>query len=50
VNERAQLRLVRTGKRTASEVELLAGISAGENVVIEGAEQLRDGQPIAAKP
>lgn len=50
VKERAQLRLVRTGKRTASEVELLAGISAGENVVIEGAEQLRDGQAIAAKP
>jgi RND family efflux transporter MFP subunit len=46
VNERGQLRLVRTGKRTASEVELLAGISAGENVVIEGAEQLKDGQRI----
>ena len=50
VKERAQLRLVRTGKRTASEVELLAGISPGENVVIEGAEQLRDGQPITARP
>ena len=46
VDAHAQLRLVRTGKRNASEVELLAGISAGENVVIEGAEQLKDGQPI----
>jgi RND family efflux transporter MFP subunit len=45
-NQHAQLRLVRTGKRSANEVELLAGITAGENVVVEGAEQLKDGQPI----
>ena len=49
VNQRAQLRLVRTGKRTADDVELLAGISAGENVVVEGAEKLKDGQPITAR-
>jgi membrane fusion protein (multidrug efflux system) len=46
----AQLRLVRTGKRTSSEVELLAGLSRGEKVVIEGATGLRDGQPITIKP
>ena len=50
VNQHAQLRLVRTGKHTNTEVELLAGISRGENVVIEGAAQLHDGQPITAKP
>jgi RND family efflux transporter MFP subunit len=50
VNQHAQLRLVRTGKRTAKEIELLAGISAGESVVVEGAEQLGDGQPITEKP
>lgn len=47
---RAQLRLVRSGKRTNGEVELLSGISPGESVVVEGADQLRDGQPITLKP
>ena len=46
----AQLRIVRTGKRTNGEVELLAGLDSGERVIIEGAEQLHDGQPIALKP
>lgn len=50
VNQHAQLRLVRTGKHTNTEVELLAGISRGEKVVIEGAAELRDGQPITIKP
>ena len=48
--DHAQLRIVRTGKRTDGEVELLSGITTGESVVIEGAEQLRDGQPITLKP
>lgn len=47
--EHAQLRIVRTGKRTDGEIELLSGINPGERVVIEGAEQLRDGQPITPK-
>ncbi|HEX2855300.1 MAG TPA: efflux RND transporter periplasmic adaptor subunit [Opitutaceae bacterium] len=46
----AQLRLVRTGRRTDTEVELLSGLVAGESVVIEGAENLRDGQPVTLKP
>jgi len=50
VKNHAQLRIVRTGKRTDGEVELLSGINPGESVVIEGAEQLRDGQPITLKP
>lgn len=49
VNKQAQLRLVKTGKHMGSEVELVSGISAGEQVVIEGAAQLRDGQPVEAK-
>ncbi len=48
--QNAQLRLVRTGKRTDIEVELLSGISPGESVVIEGADKLRDGQPVTVKP
>jgi RND family efflux transporter MFP subunit len=46
----AQLRLVRTGERTVRDVELLSGISSGESVVIEGADQLRDGQTVTIKP
>ncbi len=38
--------LVRTGKRNANDIQLLAGVTAGESVVIEGAEQLKDGQRI----
>jgi multidrug efflux pump subunit AcrA (membrane-fusion protein) len=45
-----QLRIVRMGKRSATEVELLSGISAGESVVSEGAEQLRDGQRVTLTP
>jgi RND family efflux transporter MFP subunit len=45
-NQHAQLRIVRTGKRNANDIELLAGITAGENVVVEGADQLKDGQRI----
>ena len=48
--QHAQLRLVRTGKRADGEVEVLSGLNSGESVVIEGAEQLRDGQPITLKP
>jgi RND family efflux transporter MFP subunit len=48
-NEHAQLRIVRTGKRTGGEAEILSGLSAGERVVSEGAESLRDGQPVTLK-
>jgi len=50
VNGHAQLRIVRTGKRANTEVEILAGLSRGEKVVTEGAAELRDGQPITIKP
>ncbi len=46
---RAQLRLVRAGKREGDEVGVLAGLSAGETVVIDGAATLRDGQPVELK-
>jgi RND family efflux transporter MFP subunit len=43
---KAQMRLVRTGKQTAQGIEILAGLTPGEAVVIEGAALLRDGQPL----
>jgi RND family efflux transporter MFP subunit len=49
-NRVALLRLVKTGKRVGGEVELVSGVEAGERVVIEGAAQLRDGQPVEIRP
>ena len=48
-NQHAQLRIVRTGKRTGGEAEILSGVSSGEPVVSEGAESLRDGQRVTLK-
>jgi len=44
VDQQAQLRLVKTGKRLGGNVELVSGLVAGEEVVVEGAGHLRDGQ------
>ena len=46
---KAQLRLVRTGKRQGDQIGLLSGLSDGETVVVEGASDLRDGQPLEVK-
>jgi RND family efflux transporter MFP subunit len=48
-NQRAQLRLVKTGRRIGDEVEVLAGLDAGESVVVGGAALLADGQPVEAR-
>jgi len=49
-NKRAQLRLVKTGKRIGEEIELVSGVSAEEKIIVKGAEQLRDGQPVEVQP
>ena len=43
-DKRAQLRIVKTGRRFGNEVELLSGVSAGEQVVTDHAASLVDGQ------
>jgi len=48
-NQHAQLHLVKTGKRVGDELEILSGLHAGDAVVIDGAAQLTDGQPVEAK-
>lgn len=48
-NQRAQLHLVKAGKRIGDEVEILAGLECGESVVVGGAALLRDGQPVGVK-
>jgi RND family efflux transporter MFP subunit len=40
---KAQLRLVRGGKRTGDKVEVLSGLAAGETLIVNPAESLRDG-------
>ncbi len=49
-NNHAQLRLVKTGRRFGDEIELLSGVSAGEEVVTDGAALLVDGQAVKARP
>jgi RND family efflux transporter MFP subunit len=47
---RAQMRIVKTGKRVGNEVELVSGVDAGESVAIEGAVALADGRPVTVGP
>ncbi|MFO1511847.1 MAG: efflux RND transporter periplasmic adaptor subunit [Verrucomicrobiota bacterium] len=49
IDGKAQLRLVKTGKRIGGEVELVSGVSAGEKIVVENVGGLLDGQPVEAK-
>ncbi|HEU5069034.1 MAG TPA: efflux RND transporter periplasmic adaptor subunit [Verrucomicrobiae bacterium] len=46
----AQLRLIKTGRRTGGDVEIVSGLDDGERVVAEGAAGLQDGQPLREKP
>lgn len=48
-DDRARLHLVKTGKRIGDEIEILAGLAAGQTVVVAGAERLLDGQPVEAR-
>lgn len=45
----AQMRLVKVGKRTNAEVELLSGVDNGELIVVDGAPMIRDGQPLVVE-
>jgi len=45
-----ELREVRTGRRRPGEVEVLQGLAAGENVITEGTQKVRPGQPVTPIP
>jgi RND family efflux transporter MFP subunit len=47
VNGKAQLRIVRIGKRVADECEVVSGLNSGDQIVTEGAATLTDGQPVS---
>ena len=49
-NSRAQLRIVKTGARVGDDVEVVSGLNSGETVVVNGANDLTDGQPVIVKP
>lgn len=47
--QHAHMHLVKTGKQFFDEIEVLSGLQAGDAVVVSGAEQLTDGQPVETK-
>jgi RND family efflux transporter MFP subunit len=48
-DERARLRLVRTGAQKDGEIEILSGLTEGEMVIKEADWSFHDGQPIVIK-
>lgn len=48
-NGKAQMRIVKTGKRLTDEVEIVSGLNPGEQIVVENAAQLLDDQPVEIK-
>jgi RND family efflux transporter MFP subunit len=49
VNGHAHLRLVKAGRHIGDQVEILSGLDAGDVVVVGGASQLTDDQPVETK-
>ncbi len=49
-NNRAALRLVKTGAVREGHVEILAGIAEGDRVIVTPPPGLRDGQPVEMQP
>jgi RND family efflux transporter MFP subunit len=52
INEqgRARLRLVKSGKHYGDEIEILSGVSKGEQVITEKVPSLSDGEPVQITP
>ncbi len=49
MNQRAELHLVKIGRRVGNDMEIVSGLNAGDKVVVEGAARLTDGQPVEVK-
>jgi membrane fusion protein (multidrug efflux system) len=49
-NNQAQLRTVRVGERKSRKVEILQGLDAGEEVIVEGSQKIGPGSPIVRAP
>jgi membrane fusion protein (multidrug efflux system) len=46
-NNLVEKRPVQIGRRRPGEVEILAGLTAGEAVIVDGTQKARDGQPVS---
>ncbi|MEC9131355.1 MAG: efflux transporter periplasmic adaptor subunit, partial [Verrucomicrobiota bacterium] len=46
----AQMRTVRVGERKARKVEILQGLTAGEEVIVEGTQKIGPGSPVVKAP
>lgn len=49
-NQIAERRVVKIGRRRPGEVEILEGLAAGENVIVDGTQKARDGQAVNVVP
>jgi RND family efflux transporter MFP subunit len=49
-DQKAQMRLVKTGKKIGTQVEVVSGLMPGETYVVDGAAALTDGQAVEAQP
>lgn len=49
-DNKAQLRLVRTGTKSDGNIEILSGLSENETIITEGNQPLLDGQPVTVQP
>jgi membrane fusion protein (multidrug efflux system) len=49
-NQLAERREVSIGRRRPGEVEILGGLSAGERVIVDGVQKVRDGRPVRILP
>lgn len=49
-DQRAALRLVKTGARRGDAIEIVAGLEAGERVIVAAPAALRDGHPVEIMP
>ena len=47
---RAERRAIKGGDARGNEIEVLAGLADGEQIVVAGAKDLRDGQRVTVKP
>jgi RND family efflux transporter MFP subunit len=48
--ERAEERLVTTGRRNGDRIEITSGLAVGDRVVVRGGDGLRDGAPVKTAP
>jgi len=49
-NRRAQLRKIRIGRRSSTDSEVLAGVHAGDQVVVYPSDAVQDGVRVSARP